>query len=56
LGGRGRWISEASLAYRVSSRIARSTQKNPVLEKKNERKEKKRKEKKRKEKKMREIS
>jgi hypothetical protein len=32
LGGRGRWISEfeASLVYRVSSRTARATQKNPV--------------------------
>jgi hypothetical protein len=35
LGGRGRWISEfeASLVYRVSSRTARATQKNPVLKK-----------------------
>jgi hypothetical protein len=33
LGGRGRWISEfeASLDYRVSSRTARATQKNPDL-------------------------
>jgi hypothetical protein len=32
LGGRGRWISEfeASLVYRVSSRTARATQRNPV--------------------------
>jgi hypothetical protein len=32
LGGRGRCISEfkASLVYRVSSRIARATQRNPV--------------------------
>jgi hypothetical protein len=32
LGGRGRRISEfeASLVYRVSSRTARATQKNPV--------------------------
>jgi hypothetical protein len=32
LGGRARWISEfeASLVYRVSSRIARATQRNPV--------------------------
>jgi hypothetical protein len=32
LGGRGRWISEfkASLVYKVSSRIARATQRNPV--------------------------
>jgi hypothetical protein len=30
--GRGRWISEleASLVYRVSSRTARATQRNPV--------------------------
>jgi hypothetical protein len=35
LGGRGRLISEfkASLAYRVSFRTARATQKNPVLKK-----------------------
>jgi hypothetical protein len=52
LGGRGRWISEfeASLVYRVSSRTARATQRNPV----SKRKEKKRKEKKRKEKKRKE--
>jgi hypothetical protein len=33
LGGRGRWISEfeASLVYKVSSRIARAIQRNPVL-------------------------
>jgi hypothetical protein len=32
LGGRGRWISEfkANLVYRVSSRTARATQRNPV--------------------------
>ena len=32
LGGRGRQISEfkASMVYRVNSRIARATQKNPV--------------------------
>jgi hypothetical protein len=57
LGGRGRWISEfeASLVYKVGSRTARATQRNPVsknLIKK--RKEKKRKEKKRKEKKRNE--
>jgi hypothetical protein len=36
LGGRGRRISEfeASLVYRVSSRTARATQRNPVSEKK----------------------
>jgi hypothetical protein len=35
LGSRGRRISEfsASLVYRVSSRIARATQRNPVLNK-----------------------
>jgi hypothetical protein len=39
VGGRGRRISEfeASLVYRVSSRTARATQKNPVFKnKKNE--------------------
>jgi hypothetical protein len=32
LGGRGRWISEfeVSLVYKVSSRTARATQRNPV--------------------------
>jgi hypothetical protein len=32
LGGSGRWISEfeASLVYRVSSRAAKATQRNPV--------------------------
>jgi hypothetical protein len=36
LGGRGRQISEfeASLVYKVSSRAARATQRNPVSEKK----------------------
>jgi hypothetical protein len=36
LGGRGRRISEfeGSLVYRVSSRIARATQRNPVSKKK----------------------
>jgi hypothetical protein len=35
-GGRGKWISEfeASLVYRVSSRTARATQRNPVLKNK----------------------
>jgi hypothetical protein len=39
LGGRGRQISEfeASLVYRVSSRAARATQRNPVLKKQNKR-------------------
>jgi hypothetical protein len=36
LGGRGRQISEfkASLVYRMSSRTARATQRNPVSRKK----------------------
>jgi hypothetical protein len=33
LGGRGRWISEASLVYKVSSRTARAIQRNPVSKK-----------------------
>jgi hypothetical protein len=43
LGGRGRWISEfeASLVYKVSSRTARATQKNPVLKNKNKNKQNK---------------
>ena len=46
LGGRGRRICEfeASLVYRVSSRTARTTQRNPVLKsqkKKEEEEEKK---------------
>jgi hypothetical protein len=38
LGGRGRWISEfeASWVYRVSSRTARATQRNPVSENQNQ--------------------
>jgi hypothetical protein len=38
-GSRGRWISEfkASLVYRVSSRTARATQRNPVSKNKNKR-------------------
>ena len=45
-GGRGRRISEfeASLVYRVSSRTARTIQRNPVL--KNQKKKKKKKKKK----------
>jgi hypothetical protein len=37
LGGRGRWVSEfeASLDYRVSSRTARATKRNPVSKKNN---------------------
>jgi hypothetical protein len=39
LGGRGRQISEfeASLVYRVSSRIAEAIQRNPISKKQNER-------------------
>jgi hypothetical protein len=42
LGGRGRRISEfkASLIYRVSSRTARATQRNPVLKNKNKQQQK----------------
>jgi hypothetical protein len=42
LGGRGRWISEfeASLVYKVSSRTARATQRNPVSKNKNKDKNK----------------
>jgi hypothetical protein len=54
LEGRGRWISEfkASLVYKVSSRTARATQRNPVSKK--ERREEKRREEKRREEKRRE--
>jgi hypothetical protein len=40
LGGRGRQISEfkASLVYKVSSRTARATQRNPVSKKKQKKK------------------
>ena len=43
MGGRGRWNSEfkASLVYRVSSRIARATQRNPVLRNKKTKQNKK---------------
>jgi hypothetical protein len=43
LGGRGKWISEfeASLVYRVSSRTARATQRNPVSKNKNKTKQNK---------------
>jgi hypothetical protein len=39
LGGRGRWISEfeATLVYKMSSRIDRAIQRNPVLKKMRER-------------------
>jgi hypothetical protein len=42
LGGRGKWISEfeASLVYRVSSRTARATQRNPVSKNKKEKEKK----------------
>jgi hypothetical protein len=42
LGGRGRWISgfEAFLVYKVSSRTARATQRNPVLKNQNKTKQK----------------
>jgi hypothetical protein len=43
LGGRGRQISEfeASLVYKVSSRTARATQRNPVSKKQNKTKQNK---------------
>jgi hypothetical protein len=56
LGDRGRRISEfeASLIYRVSSRTARATQRNPVLKKQtNKQKRKERKKKKKKKKRVR---
>jgi hypothetical protein len=45
LGGRGRQISEfkASLAYKVSSRTAKATQRNPVLKTKTKNRKKERK-------------
>jgi hypothetical protein len=48
LGGRDRWISEfeASLVYKVSSRKARATQRNPVWKKQNRTKQNKTKKKK----------
>jgi hypothetical protein len=50
LGGRGRQISEfeASLVYKVSSRTARATQRNPVLKKQKTKKQKTKTKKKRK--------
>jgi hypothetical protein len=47
LGGRGRQISEfeASLVYRVSSRTARATQRNPVSKNKKQKTKKKKKKK-----------
>jgi hypothetical protein len=52
LGGRGRQISEfqASLVYRVSSRTARATQRNPVSNKTKQNKTNNKKQKKKKEK------
>jgi hypothetical protein len=46
LGGRGRRISEfeASLVYKVSSRTARATQRNPVSKKNKKTKKQKKKE------------
>jgi hypothetical protein len=46
LGGRGRQISEfeASLVYKVSSRTARATQRNPVSKNQKERKKERKKE------------
>jgi hypothetical protein len=42
LGGRGRQISEfkASLVYKVSSRTARTTQRNPISKNQREKREK----------------
>jgi hypothetical protein len=50
LGGRGWQISEfeANLVYRVSSRTAQATQRNPVLKKTKKKKKKKKKERKKK--------
>jgi hypothetical protein len=44
LGSRGRWISEfeASLVYKVSSRTARATQRNPVSKNKKRRRRRRR--------------
>jgi hypothetical protein len=54
LGGRGRQISEfeASLVYKVSSRIARAIQRNPVLKKQKQKQKTKTKKKKKKTKKI----
>jgi hypothetical protein len=47
LGDKGRWISEfkASLVYRVSSRTARATQRNPASKQINKQAKKKKKKK-----------
>jgi hypothetical protein len=52
LGGRGKWISEfeAILIYRVSSRTAKATQRNPVLKNKNKKQKQKQEKKKKKQK------
>jgi hypothetical protein len=43
LGGRGRQISEfkASLVYRMSTKTARATQRNPIKKKKKKKKKRK---------------
>jgi hypothetical protein len=48
LGGRGRWIPEfeVSLVYRMSSRTAKATQRNPVSKNQKNKKKKKKKKKK----------
>jgi hypothetical protein len=53
LGGRGRRISEfeTSLVYRVSSRTARATQRNPVSKKMKKKRKRRRRRKKKKKKK-----
>jgi hypothetical protein len=54
LGGRDKQISEfkTSLVYRVSSRTARATQRNPVSKNKNKNKTKNKKEKRKRKKKI----
>jgi hypothetical protein len=51
LGGRGRQISEfeASLVYKVSSKTARATKRNPVSKTKNQKQKQKRKKERKKE-------
>jgi hypothetical protein len=57
LGGRGRRISEfkASLVYKVSSRTARATQRNPASKKPNKQTNKKKQQNKKKKKKNKEA-
>jgi hypothetical protein len=57
LGGRGRWISEfeASLVYKVSSRTATATQRNPVSKNQTKTKQNKKSQKKRKKRKEKEY-